>query len=193
MSTVVAQLYAQAGGGHLDGVAVDPEALASLLSLSGPVHVPGFGQLDASNAANLLLKGQYALYPDPHSKACGGTSSKRPYAGPFNDCPPDRCPSRSPASALDPVVRQGRLLLWSFHPADQPLLRRLGLDGAFPARRGGDLLSVVTQNAAANKIDVYLQDRSPIESAMTRETAGSTPPLRSVCTTRLRQPAYPAR
>ena len=37
------------------------------------------------------------------------------------------------------------------------MLYRLGLAGAFPAARGHDLLAVTTQNAANNKIDVYLQ------------------------------------
>jgi hypothetical protein len=159
VSTVVTQLYAQSGGDHLDGVlAVDPEALASLLSLSGPVQVPGFGQLDASNAANLLLKGQYALYPDPSQQDVRRNFQQEAIRQAFQRLSTGSLPSpRSLSSALDPVVRQGRLLLWSFHPADQPLLRRLGLAGAFPARSGGDLLSVVTQNAATNKIDSYLQ------------------------------------
>jgi hypothetical protein len=159
VSTVVAQLYAQAGGDHLDGVlAVDPEALASLLSLSGPVHVPGFGQLGASNAANVLLKGQYAQYPDPSQQDVRRTFQQEAIRQAFERLSTGSLPSpRSLSSALDPAVRQGRLLLWSFQPADQPLLRRLGLAGAFPARSGGDLLSVVTQNAATNKIDAYLQ------------------------------------
>ena len=37
------------------------------------------------------------------------------------------------------------------------MLYRLGLTGAFPAAHGHDLLGVTTQNAANNKIDVYLQ------------------------------------
>jgi hypothetical protein len=159
VSLVVAQLYAQSGGDHLDGVlVVDPEALASLLSLSGPVQVPGFGQLDASNAADLLLKGQYALYPDPSQQDVRRNLQQEAIRQAFQRLSTGSLPSpRSLSSVLDPVVRQGRLMLWSFHPADQPLLRRLGLAGAFPTRSGGDLLSVVTQNAAANKLDAYLQ------------------------------------
>jgi hypothetical protein len=159
VSTVVAQLYEQAGGDHLDGVlAVDPEALASLLSFSGPVQVPGLGQLDASNAVNVLLKGQYAQYPDPSQQDIRRTYQQEAIHQAFQRLSTGSLPSPgSLSAALDPVVRQGRLLLWSFHPADQPLLRRVGLAGTFPARSGGDLLSVVTQNAAANKIDAYLQ------------------------------------
>jgi hypothetical protein len=159
VSTVIAQLYSQAGGDHLDGVlAVDPEAVASFLSLTGPVQVAGFGQLDASNAARLLLEGQYAMYPDPSQQTLRRTYQQQALRQAFQLLSTGSLPSpRALSSILDPAVRDGQLLLWSFHPADQPLLRRLGLAGAFPATAGGDLLSVVTQNAAANNIDAYLQ------------------------------------
>jgi hypothetical protein len=60
------------------------------------------------------------------------------------------------SAVLDPAVVQGRISFWSFHRSEQPLLRRLGIDGSFPATRGGDLLAVTTQNAGANKIDAFL-------------------------------------
>jgi hypothetical protein len=63
-------------------------------------------------------------------------------------------------AAFGPEVRQGRLMFWTDHPGDQPLLTGLGLGGAFPqAGRGSDLLSVDIANAANNKIDAYLQER----------------------------------
>jgi hypothetical protein len=159
VSSVVAQLYPQAGGDHLDGVlAVDPEALASLLTITGPVQIPGFGPLNAANAANLLLKGQYALYPAASQQTARQTYQHDAMRQAFRRLAAGPLPGpQSLSSALDPAVRQGRLLLWSFHPADQPLLQRLGLAGAFPSSGGGDLLAVTTQNAATNKIDAYLQ------------------------------------
>ena len=57
---------------------------------------------------------------------------------------------------LDPAVVQGRISFWSFHRSEQPLLRRLGIDGAFPATHGGDLLAVTTQNSGGTKIDAFL-------------------------------------
>jgi hypothetical protein len=54
-------------------------------------------------------------------------------------------------------VRKGQIQFWTFDKADQPVLRRLGLAGTFPAAGGHDLLAVTTQNAANNKIDPYLQ------------------------------------
>jgi hypothetical protein len=60
------------------------------------------------------------------------------------------------AAVLDPAVKRGRISFWSFHPTEQPLLRRVGIDGSFPSARGGDLLAVTTQNSGANKIDAFL-------------------------------------
>ena len=61
------------------------------------------------------------------------------------------------SNALESDVRQGSIGFWSFDKADQPVLYRLGLTDSFPAADGHDLLGVTTQNAANNKIDVYLQ------------------------------------
>ena len=61
---------------------------------------------------------------------------------------------------LSPQTHQGRLLFWSRHPDDQPLLERLGLEGAFPRPGSGtDVLAVTVANAANNKIDEYLKER----------------------------------
>jgi hypothetical protein len=57
---------------------------------------------------------------------------------------------------LDPAVNEGRILFWSNHPQDQSLIERVHMSGAFPSTEGGDLLSVVTENQANNKIDAYL-------------------------------------
>ncbi len=58
---VIAQVYPQLGGDHIDGVlALDPYALAALLQFTGPISVSGLSsQLTSANAADILLRGQY--------------------------------------------------------------------------------------------------------------------------------------
>lgn len=161
VANVISQLYPQAGGDHIDGVlALDPVGLAALLRFTGPIDVPGLPQqLTTANAAEVLLKGQY----DTFVPSAGSTEVMRhdflqdalslAFAKLVNTSLP------GPAAlsvALDPQVRQGRFLFWSNHTSEQPLLRRLSLDGSFPQIKGGDVLGVTTQNAAANKIDPYL-------------------------------------
>jgi hypothetical protein len=158
VADVIAQLYSQAGGDHIDGVlALDPDALAAFLGLTGPVDVPGLGQLTAANAAAVLLKGQYAIFT-PGQQTLRHDYLQSALTLEFRKLSAGSLPGpRTLADALDPVVRQGRLLMWSNHPADQPVLRRVGLAGAFPDSDGHDLLAVTTQNAANNKLDAYLQ------------------------------------
>ena len=95
-------------------------------------------------------------------------------------------PSRL-SDALEPDVRQGSIGFWSFDKADQPLLYRLGLAGAFPAADGHDLLGVTTQNAANNKIDVYLQ--RVISDAVTYDPANGAVASRVTITLHNEAPA----
>lgn len=160
VANVITQLYPQAGGDHIDGVlALDPYGLAALLRFTGPIDVPGLPQpLTTANAAEVLLKGQYDTFS-------GGGSSvlerhdflQDALSLAFAKLVHTSLPGPAAISAaLDPQVRQGRFLFWSNHPSERSLLRRVSLDGSFPQVPGGDVLSVTTQNAAANKIDPYL-------------------------------------
>jgi len=89
------------------------------------------------------------------------------------------------AAVLDPVVVQGRISFWSFHKDEQPLLRRLGLDGSFPSADGGDLLALTTQNAGNNKIDAYLH--TSMEDQVTFNPSSGL--VRSVVTVHLKNDA----
>jgi hypothetical protein len=76
------------------------------------------------------------------------------------------------AKILSPVVRSGDLLLHSTRPAEQSLFHRLGADGEL--REGGpgeDVLAVVDQNAAGNKLDAYLHRSITYDVASPASTA----------------------
>ncbi|MGI8751496.1 MAG: DUF4012 domain-containing protein [Acidimicrobiales bacterium] len=166
VANAITQLYPQAGGDHIDGVlGLDPYGLAALLHFTGPIAVPGLLQpLTEANAADELLKGQYDTFNN--GQYAGTTELARhdflqdALSLSFAKLVHSSLPGPAALSAaLDPQVRKGRFLFWSNHPSDQPLLRRLSLDGSFPQVRGGDVLALTTQNAAANKIDPYLSRR----------------------------------
>ncbi|HEX4126752.1 MAG TPA: DUF4012 domain-containing protein [Acidimicrobiales bacterium] len=158
VADVIKQLYPQAGGGPIDGVlALDPYGLAALIHLTGPIKVPGLGKLTAANTANELLQGQYSAFSESQQGAAHDYDQDALRIE-FHKLTTGSLPGpRALSDALEPEVRQGRIAFWSFDKADQPVLFRLGLTGSFPAARGHDLLAVTTQNAANNKIDVYLQ------------------------------------
>jgi hypothetical protein len=160
---VIAGMYPQVGGDHIDGVlAIDPNALAALLNFTGPVSVAGLNtRLTPSNAAEVLLRQQYTTAEaNALSAAARHDYLQSALAAAFGQLTTGSLPSpQTLANTLAPAVHQGRLLFWSSHPADQPLLDRLGLDGAFPQPGPGhDVLAVTLANAANNKIDAYLQE-----------------------------------
>jgi hypothetical protein len=155
---VVRQLYPQAGGGSINGVlAIDPYGLQGLIGLTGPIEVPGLGQLTSANAASELIEGQYANFATTKQGQVHDYLQDALRIE-FHDLTTGSLPGpRALSEALNPEVRRGQIQFWSFDKADQPVLRRLGLAGAFPTAEGHDVLAVTTQNAANNKIDPYLQ------------------------------------
>jgi len=156
VAQVISQLYAQTGGDQLDGVLmVDPYGLAPLLSITGPVAVPGLAQpLTSHNAPEILLKTQYLTGLAQNTRhdllqyALHATFQRLVNGS----LPGPRVLSRE----LEPAVLGGRIAFWSVHPKDAPLVQALHLEDAFPKATGGDLVAVTTQNAGANKIDAYL-------------------------------------
>ena len=71
VAQAIVQLYPQSGGTKIDGVIeVGPEAMAGLLTLTGPVHVPGLSfALDSQNVAKFLLHDEYTLVTDQNERA----------------------------------------------------------------------------------------------------------------------------
>jgi uncharacterized protein DUF4012 len=159
---VVAQLYPQVGGDRIDGVmALDPYALAALLKFTGPITVSGLPQqLTNTNAAEILMRQQYIDVPSLDQQDARQSILQEALSVGFSRLLSGSLPAPNQlAAALSPEVRQGRLLFWTDETAVQPLLHRLGLEGAFPQPgRSSDVLAVTVANAAHNKIDTYLNE-----------------------------------
>ncbi len=187
---VLSQLYPQSGGTHLDGIlAVDPYALAAMLTFTGPIKVDGFDQpLTAQNAAEVLVRDQYVLFDanvqsdqdrrrdtlDELAESTFRRLTEGSLPGP-----------RQLQETLGPMVRQRRLQMHADRPAEQRLLDRVGLDGAMHATGVGDYLMVSHQNLGNSKIDAYLQ-RSTTYRAVVDPLTGQE---RATVTVRLRNTA----
>jgi len=153
------QLFPQAGTGPLDGVIVlDPAAVAAIVSLTGPIDVPGLvAPLPAGAVESYLLVEQYAIFD-------GDDEAREDALDVLVRTAFDRFvtvaqPSpRQIADAFSRPVAESRALVWSAFGDENAGLEQLGLGAPFPAPEAGlDLLSVRTANANPNKIDVYLQ------------------------------------
>ena len=157
---VLGQLYPQAGGQPVDGVlALDPFGLAALLDFTGPISVPGLPvALNAQNAAQELTLGQYEQASATNQlNGARHDALQTALQVAFEKLTSGSLPSpRALSAALDPAVRDGRIMFWPFRKDEQSLATSLGISGAFPSAAGGDLVGVTTGNADNNKIDAFL-------------------------------------
>jgi len=184
VAQVIDGLYPQSGGSPVDGaISVDPAAIAAFLKLTGPVHVEGLDfPLTAKNAAAFLLRDQYLKFGDLQSRV--------DVLGNAVNAVIDRIEHGNlPGAArigkvLGPMVKQGRLKLQSSDPAGESFLTRIHAAGELPAVRG-DFAGLVTQNAAGNKIELFLHRSLHYESVVDPKTGT----VKAVATITLRNDA----
>jgi hypothetical protein len=153
---VLASLAPQAGVGDVDGaLAVDPEGLAALLRLTGPVTVPGWPEeITADNVVDVTLRYAYVRFASTPERAdfLGDVADEVVVAA-------TRGALGEPAQVaqvLGAAARQGHLALWFADPGEQRLAAAVGASGGL-ARGGRDVVHVTTANVGGNKLDYYLE------------------------------------
>jgi hypothetical protein len=150
----IEQLYEHVVGDDIHGVVVaTPAALASLMEVSGPVEVRGYGVLSAEDAEEVLGNEAYGDIADSaERKRILGEAAKdvleRFLSGEAG------APIRA-ARALTGVVGRGDLLLYAEDAAVQRAFAVAGVHGALEAPDPGELLAVVGNNASGVKLDYY--------------------------------------
>ena len=146
-------------GRRLDGaIAIDPGTLGLLLRATGPARMPDGTELTADNAVDLTERVSYAKYEDVAARKAFFVEAARAAAGRLMTAIDD--PRVLPAllRAVPEVQRQGRMQVWSAHPAEQRLLASRTFGGVLPDTPG-PFAGLVVNNAAGTKLDYYL-DRS---------------------------------
>lgn len=161
------------GGGPVDGVIViDPEGLAALLQITGPVTVPEWPEpLSADNVSRVLLFEQYdrltGVTHDTFQQAVVAAVVDALTRGSLP-------PPPSMAAALAPAVAGGHLRLWSPDRDTQALFTRIGADGALGGPSDADFVQLVTQNSAENKLDWFLHRTLTYEPTFDPSTGSLT-------------------
>jgi hypothetical protein len=182
VAKVAAELYPQSGGRPVDGVmVVNPTGIAALLKLTGPVSVPGVSTpISAANAVDFLQVRQYVELQLGDRidalEAVGRATFDKLTNGDLPEV-------RTIADALSPAVRARGLLFYSFDDEVVPVLRRAGVDGAFPPVEG-DIVAVLTHNASANKMDAYTERETTYDVLWDAETGDVQATLTTVFTNR---------
>jgi hypothetical protein len=188
---VLGQLFPQtAVGTPIDGaVYTDPAALAGLLALTGPIEVPGIPiVLDAGNAEEYLLQGQYVAFGDDDvlvdaRRESLGTVAQATFEALTTRPLPDL---GTMVDVLGPLVAGGHLRFSVDDPAGEAFFDDVGLSGRWTVRAGADVLSVRSANRLINKIDSFLHRDIDVDTTI--DAAGM---LRSTVTVTLRNDSPP--
>jgi hypothetical protein len=166
VADVISQLYPQSGGRELDGVFVmAPEAVAALMSYTGPVELPALEPggapltIGAADVARFITQDQYVTFGDPAANSglradAVETIARTTLARLLGSALP---PPAQLGRDFGPLASAGKLLAWSPVADEELLFQRVRLAGAFPALDGADGIAVTVDNAGANKLDAYLQ------------------------------------
>ncbi len=160
----------------LDGVLyMDPQALANMLQLTGPIKLPGYPRpLTAATAAPFLLRNQYTAFPDDQS-LLDSAETRHDFLVEAAESVFEKLTSgdlpgpRQLADTMAPAVQARRLLFHSFHPDEQALIERMHFDGTLPAV-DGDFLSVRASNRGRSKIDAFMHRTVTYDVAVDPET-----------------------
>ena len=150
-------LAPNSGVGAVDGVmSVDPQGLAALLELSGPVTVPDWPtQIDSGNVVGVTLRDAYAAFP-------ADSVERVDFLGDVAHAAVEQATSGSLgkpaqiAKVLGKAAHEGHFNLAFSRPEEQDLAVKLGVAQQM-APVHSDAIAVTTSNAGGNKIDYYMK------------------------------------
>jgi hypothetical protein len=157
VSQALLSLAPAAGQGQFDGVmGVDPQGLAALLELTGPVRVEQWpDEITSQNVVNVTLRDAYAAYADQ-------SPERADFLGDVAQAAVDKATSGTLgkpaqiAKVLGKAAHEGHLTLSFTRPEEQALAEQLGIAQEM-APVHSDAVAVTSSNSVGNKIDFYLK------------------------------------
>lgn len=161
-ASIARQIWAQEVGGEVDGVlSVDPGTLSLVLGATGPLPLaPGpvadavGGSLTADNAVEVLLNTVYLALAEPADQDEFFAQTAGAVFGALVGG------AGEPAATMDALAeaaRQGRLMVWSAHEAEQGLLAGTVLSGELTGESGSSpVVGVFFNDGSQAKMSYYL-------------------------------------
>lgn len=180
VGSVITDLYPQSGGTPIDGVvAMDPQGLAAMMLLTGPVTVQGWPvPIDAANVSEIAQNQEYLAFSNDNAARQNfltqlvHTVFDKLTGLTLND-------PKTLIADLYSAVRHGHLMAYSASASEQAYLATLGMTDAVPPV-ASDALEVTTQNAGANKIDYYMHRSIDYSVHLDPEGAASAPSVAGI-------------
>jgi hypothetical protein len=155
-ATIWSAMWALQSKHPVDGVlALDPVAMASILTATGPATLPDGTQVTGADVVQLTEQKAYDKFTDP--------SVRKQFLqlvahAMFTQLTSGAVGPRALLTGLGQAVGTGHLRLWSAHPDEQVRLATLPVSGVLSSAPG-PYAQLVLNNAAGGKLDYYL-DRS---------------------------------
>jgi hypothetical protein len=155
VAQAIAQLYPQSGGSPIDGVfLLDTKSIAALMRFTGPIEVPDTSVvLTADTAEAFLLRAQYSVTDIDARKDLLQTIAKTTVDRLLGSTLP---PPADMAAVFAPLAAERRLMAWSANADEEQLFADVKMDGSFVRSGEADGIAVTVDNAAANKLEAYL-------------------------------------
>jgi hypothetical protein len=175
-----AGMWEKKTGQHIDGaLAIDPTALSYLLKVTGPATLHDGTQVTAKNAVVLTQQTQYALFPN---NARHDTAERKAYLISIARAVAHQLTrggdARGLVKALSHAAQARRLVVWSAKASVEAELELADWAGALGNTYGGPLTGFTVTNAAASKLDYYLDRTMTYQRADCRAGGTATATMR---------------
>lgn len=161
-------MFAQANDQHVDGViAIDVPALASLLTLTGPVSVPGITEpVTSANVSEILLHQLYEGYPS------GSQTERHDDISAVAKAVVDQMQHEHVdlavlANTLARDVAGRHLMVWDENPTYEATLRAAGASGAIDTVDPRRTFHLAVESATAAKLDYYVDVKVRMDVTIT--------------------------
>ena len=167
--TIMQAMFAQVQGVHVDGViALDVPALASLLTLTGPVSVPGIaGPISAQNVATVILHDQYSAYPPGSAQAQRQENIAAVATATVKQMKSEHIDLAALGNALANDVEGRHLMVWDEAPHNESILTAIGASGSLDSAAPTRTFHVAVENSTATKLDYYVQPSVNVQVQVT--------------------------
>ncbi len=151
-------MYAQATGEHANGVlALDVPALASLLTLTGPVSATGVSEpITAANVAEILLHQLYSGFPANSQQGERHDEISAVARAVVDRLSHEKVDLASLVDTLSRDVAGRHLLVWDEVPSYQATLAKFGASGAVNTGDKSRTFHAAVESSTATKLDYYV-------------------------------------
>jgi len=149
-----AAMWEKTTGEHIDGaIALHPGVLANLLQATGPIKTTEGITLNSQNVVSFTEQQEYAIFNN-------NTARRNFLVGVLKKVSTDAISGRASAASLVSAIslsaKQHRALVWTSDAADEKIIEETDYSGVIPQTNQA-FIGLVMTNAAAGKLDYYLQ------------------------------------